>query len=74
MIAHLSEIKPQVATALGGIQLAAGIGVWADSIQGIAALITVCLSVPTAILALIYWSYKVSAEIKKNKEEYLEDE
>jgi hypothetical protein len=74
MIAHLSEIKPQMATLLNGVQVIASIGVWAESIKGVAAVITMCLSVPIAVLSLVYWYYKVKEAIKNNKKEFIEDE
>jgi hypothetical protein len=74
MFLNLMEIKPQVATAISTLQVVAGVGVWAESIQGIAAFFTILVSVPTAILALIYWSYQVKMIIKKNKKENLDDE
>ena len=74
MIAQISEIKPHMATFFGGLQIAASVGVWLESIQGIAALITVLISVPTAILALVYCVYQVKMIIKKSKKEVSDGE
>jgi hypothetical protein len=55
----LSGTKPVVVTALSGVNTVALLEVWRDSIHEWAAVFTLLLGVPTAILILCYWGIKV---------------
>jgi len=56
------NVKPTMATLLGASAVGSNALVLMDQIRGIAAAVTVCLGVPTAILVLIYWAIKVWRE------------
>lgn len=49
------QIKPAVATAGAAVTVAGEAAVWQNVIQGWAALITVVIGVPTALIILSYW-------------------
>ena len=55
----ISGTKPTIATALSGVNTVALLEVWRDSIQEWAAVFTLLLGVPTAVLILCYWGIKV---------------
>ncbi len=65
----LDSTKPTFATLAGVLAYGGNAAVWLDAIKGWAAVITVILGAPTALLVLIYWFMKVKREWKnRNKE------
>lgn len=72
LAAHIDKLsdglKPSLATVLAAGTAAANVAVWQDTIKGWASLITVIISVPTAIVILIYWLFKMRREwMDRNK-------
>lgn len=51
-----------------GITFFANVQVWMDNVKGWAAVVTVVLGVPTAILILTYWALKVRKEWKETSD------
>lgn len=64
----IDNVKPTVATAIGGAAVGSNALVLMEQIKGIAALATVILGVPTAALVLIYWAVKVYRLVRDHRE------
>ena len=63
------EVKPTIATFIGLIAGGSNAAVWLDAIKGWAAVITVILGAPTALMIMVYWVLKVRYEWKnRNKD------
>jgi len=58
----VDSIKPTLATVVGLVAGGGNAAVWLDAIKGWAAVITIILGAPTALLILIYWVLKVRFE------------
>lgn len=54
----MQEVKPLLATAAAAASSASQVAIWMDVIKGWAALITVVIGVPTAIMIMVYWAVK----------------
>lgn len=57
----MDNMSPKFATFLASVNLFANVSVWMEAIKGWAAVFTVLLGVPTAILIMVYWALKVRA-------------
>lgn len=69
MITTLLGIRPSIATIASSVTIAAPVSVWTQYIHGVAGLIVIILSVPTAFFILLYWAIKARSEwieLKRN--------
>lgn len=53
------QVKPALATVAAATSTTAQVAVITDVIQGWAAVITVVIGIPTAIMIMLYWGLKV---------------
>ena len=63
-----NSIRPSLATVVTTAGAVGNLAVWQEAIKGWAAFATVLISVPTAIVVLVYWLFKLRREwLDRNK-------
>lgn len=58
----IESIRPMFVTLISALTISGNAAVWLDAIKGWAAVFTVALGAPTAVLVLVYWVLKVRYE------------
>lgn len=57
-----NSLRPSIATVVTAAGTVGNVAVWQEAIKGWAAFVTVLISVPTAIVVLFYWLFKLRRE------------